>query len=116
MPSTTTVHQASASLIGRHAPAALLGTAARLLPGIALCGAVTLAAVLLEELEAGLLGRAWLKALVLAILVGTLVRTVWTPSARLLPGISFSAKTLLEAARRLPQRRHHPGCRTPPAR
>lgn len=98
MPSTITVHQASGSLLGRSAPATLLCTAARLLPGIALCGAVTLAAVLLEELEAGLLGRAWLKALVLAILVGTLVRTAWTPGARLLPGISFSAKTLLEVA------------------
>jgi uncharacterized integral membrane protein (TIGR00698 family) len=98
MPSTTTVHQASASLLGRSAPATILGTAARLLPGIALCGAVTLAAVLLEELEAGLLGRAWLEALVLAILIGTLVRTTWTPSARLLPGIFFSAKRLLEVA------------------
>jgi hypothetical protein len=53
MPSTTTVHQASASLLGRSAPATILGTAARLLPGIALCGAVTLAAVLLRSWRPG---------------------------------------------------------------
>src|SRR5258708_14859504 len=98
MPSTTIVCQVHVVSTGRLAPALYVGAATRLLPGIALCGAVTLAAVLLERLEAGLLGRAWLEALVLAILVGTLVRTAWTPSARWLPGISFSAKTLLEVA------------------
>jgi uncharacterized integral membrane protein (TIGR00698 family) len=69
-----------------------------LLPGVALCIAVTLAATLLQSLEARLLGRAWLEALVLAILVGTAVRTAWTPSARWFAGINFSAKTLLEIA------------------
>jgi uncharacterized integral membrane protein (TIGR00698 family) len=73
-------------------------TVARLLPGILLCGAVTLVAVVLERLEAGIFGRAWLEALVLAILVGTVVRTVWTPSQRWRAGIGFSAKTLLEIA------------------
>ncbi len=34
----------------------------------------------------------------LAILVGTALRTVWTPGARWKPGIRFSAKTLLEVA------------------
>jgi uncharacterized integral membrane protein (TIGR00698 family) len=74
------------------------GAIARLLPGILLCGAVTLVAVVLERLEAGIFGRAWLEALVLAILVGTVVRTVWTPSPRWRAGIGFSAKTLLEIA------------------
>ena len=40
----------------------------------------------------------WLEALVLAILVGTAVRTAWKPSARWTGGIAFSAKTLLEIA------------------
>lgn len=71
---------------------------ARLVPGLLLCGAVTLAALGLERVETGLFGHAWLEALVLAILVGALVRTLWTPSQRWAPGISFSAKTLLEIA------------------
>ncbi len=79
-------------------PTSRLRRAARVVPGIALCGAVTMAATALERLETGLFGRAWLEALVLAILVGTLVRTAWSPGARWLPGISFGAKTLLEVA------------------
>jgi uncharacterized integral membrane protein (TIGR00698 family) len=71
---------------------------ARLVPGLLLCGAVTLAALGLERVEAGLFGHAWLEALVLAILVGALVRTLWTPSQRWTPGITFGAKTLLEIA------------------
>lgn len=71
---------------------------ARLVPGLALSGAVTLVALGLERVEAGLFGHAWLEALVLAILVGALVRTVWNPGRRWTPGISFSAKTLLEIA------------------
>jgi len=71
---------------------------ARLVPGLLLCGAVTLAALGLERVEAGLFGHAWLEALVLAILVGALVRTLWTPSRRWTPGITFGAKTLLEIA------------------
>ena len=68
------------------------------LPGLALCVAVTAAATLLQGLEEQIFGRAWLEALVLAILMGTLVRTLWTPSARFFPGIAFGAKTVLEIA------------------
>ncbi len=75
-----------------------LAQAARLLPGVALCAAVTLGATLLERAEAALTGRAWIEALVLAILVGTALRAAWTPGARWAPGIHFSAKTLLELA------------------
>jgi uncharacterized integral membrane protein (TIGR00698 family) len=85
-----------------HRLAAAVGsipaTAARLAPGLVLCGAVTIVAVVLERLEAGIFGHAWLEALVLAILVGTVVRTFWTPSQRWRAGIGFSAKTLLEIA------------------
>ena len=48
----------------------------RLVPGIALSAAVTGTAVLLERAETALFGRAWLESLVLAILLGTLVRTL----------------------------------------
>ena len=39
-----------------------------------------------------------MEALVLAILVGTAVRTAWTPSTTFTTGIAFSAKLLLEIA------------------
>ncbi len=68
------------------------------LPGVALCIAVMLAAMALERAEAFAFGAKWLEALVLAILVGTAVRTVWTPGQIWSPGIAFSAKTLLEIA------------------
>ncbi|MDB5360779.1 MAG: hypothetical protein JWO51_2076 [Rhodospirillales bacterium] len=70
----------------------------QLIPGLLLCGGVTLAAMALQILEERVLGRPYLEALVLAILLGTLVRSVWTPHRRWLPGINFSAKFLLEVA------------------
>lgn len=76
----------------------MIAAARNILPGIVLCAAVVLAAELLQEAEIALFGRAWLEALVLAILVGTAVRTTWTPAARWQPGIGFSAKMLLEIA------------------
>jgi len=72
--------------------------AGQLLPGLGLCALVSAAAYGLDALEAHFAGRAWLEALVLAILLGTAVRTFWTPSAFWLPGIAFSAKTVLEIA------------------
>ena len=72
--------------------------ASRLAPGLLLCGAVALAAVVLQHVEVSLFGRSWLEALVLAILLGTAVRTVWTPAASWTPGIDFSARFLLEVA------------------
>lgn len=74
------------------------GYLARLVPGLCLCLLVTALSYILQGVEARVLGRAWLEALVLAILVGTAIRTAWTPSNRWLPGIQFSAKTLLELA------------------
>ena len=52
----------------------------------------------LQEAELSAAGRAWIEALVLAILVGAAVRTAWTPGPRWKPGIDFSAKLLLEIA------------------
>jgi uncharacterized integral membrane protein (TIGR00698 family) len=72
--------------------------AVRVLPGVALCLVVTVIARMLERAETAMFGRAWLEALVLAILVGTTIRSVWRPSAGWLPGIAFGAKTLLEVA------------------
>jgi uncharacterized integral membrane protein (TIGR00698 family) len=71
---------------------------AGLLPGVLLCGAITAVAVGLEAVEVSLFDRAWIEALVLAILVGTVVRTVWEPGPVWRPGIHLSAKFLLEVA------------------
>lgn len=80
------------------APLARPQRSLKLLPGLALCTAIAGAAYLAQALEARLFGRAWLEALVLAILIGAAVRAVWTPGARWQAGISFSAKTVLEVA------------------
>ena len=69
-----------------------------LVPGLALCVAVSAAALALQALEVRLLGRAWLEALVIAILLGAAIRTAWTPPARFAPGVAFGAKILLEFA------------------
>ncbi|MDR3520091.1 MAG: putative sulfate exporter family transporter [Acidocella sp.] len=69
-----------------------------ILPGVILCAVITGLATLLEMLEARLVGEAFLEALVLAILLGVIIRTAWQPGAMWRPGIHFSAKTLLEVA------------------
>lgn len=67
-------------------------------PGLMLCAAVCAAALGLEHLEVVLCGHAWLEGLVLAIILGTILRTAWRPSRNFEPGIHLAAKTLLEAA------------------
>lgn len=69
-----------------------------LLPGLALAAALTLAAWALQALEVRLLGHAVVEALVMALLLGMLVRTFWTPPARYEPGIKFAGKQVLEMA------------------
>lgn len=76
----------------------LAASALALWPGLLLCAAVTGVAVALEALELRLFGRGWLDAVVLAILIGAAIRTLWTPPAALRPGVEFSARTLLEIA------------------
>src|SRR6185295_19407216 len=70
----------------------------QILPGLGLCGVIAGAGYLLQQVELRLSGRAWIEALVLAILVGAAVRTAWTPGPRWKRGIDFSAKLLLEIA------------------
>ncbi|GAA0870610.1 putative sulfate exporter family transporter [Brevundimonas basaltis] len=69
-----------------------------LIPGLLACAAVAVAAVAVQALEVRLLGRGWIDAIVLAILIGAAVRTLWTPPASIRPGIEFSARTVLEIA------------------
>ena len=70
----------------------------RIIPGLALCILVAAAAYLLQRLELAASSRAWIEALVIAILGGAAIRTAWTPSERWRPGIDFSAKLVLEIA------------------
>jgi uncharacterized integral membrane protein (TIGR00698 family) len=67
-------------------------------PGILLCGALSVGAFLLAGLEARFVGRAWIDGPVIAILAGSLLRTLYQPSGKLLPGIAFSGRMLLEIA------------------
>ncbi len=67
-------------------------------PGLLLCGAVTVAAFALEHVEVHFFGRAWLESLVLAILLGSIVRTFYKLDARFDAGIQYGAKTVLEIA------------------
>jgi uncharacterized integral membrane protein (TIGR00698 family) len=71
---------------------------AKVIPGIALCAIISAAAIGLQMLEEHWTGQPWIEALVIAILLGTGLRTLWTPDARWVPGIGFSARTLLEVA------------------
>jgi uncharacterized integral membrane protein (TIGR00698 family) len=70
----------------------------KLLPGLLACAAITIAATLLQEIEVHFAGQPYLEALVLAILIGVAVRTVWRPGPLWQPGINFSAKFVLELA------------------
>ncbi|MFT8895962.1 MAG: putative sulfate exporter family transporter [Acetobacter sp.] len=70
----------------------------RIFPGLLLSVAVAGSAMLLEQAERSFTGAAWVESLVLAILVGTILRTLWKPPAPFESGIQFSAHTLLEAA------------------
>jgi uncharacterized integral membrane protein (TIGR00698 family) len=70
----------------------------RFLPGILLCVAITLVAMLLERIEVFFVGQPYLEALVAAILIGVAVRTAWKPGKIWNDGISFSAKFVLEFA------------------
>ncbi|MGV2979324.1 YeiH family protein [Camelimonas sp. ID_303_24] len=67
-----------------------------LAPGVALCVAVGSAALALEAGERTLFGKAWLEPMVLAILMGAAVRSVWNPGPDWEPGVAWSARFLLE--------------------
>lgn len=89
---------ASAASAVSDAGAAAWRRVRRAVPGVALCSALSLAAWAVEWAERRATGGAWVESVVLAILLGAAVRTVWTPGARWRPGIAASAKTLLEVA------------------
>ena len=76
----------------------LVAKAAPLAWGMALCALVTLIAVTIQALEETLVAHPYVEAIVLAILLGTAIRTLWEPGGRWRAGIAFSAKQVLEVA------------------
>ena len=79
-------------------PTGLIAKIAPLISGVALSALVTLAAVAIQALEVSMVGHPYVEAIVLAILLGTIIRTLWEPGPRWRAGIAFSAKQLLEVA------------------
>ncbi|MET3843929.1 putative integral membrane protein (TIGR00698 family) [Bradyrhizobium sp. OAE829] len=69
-----------------------------LIPGIALCGAITAVSLGAQLVEERIFAHPYVEALVIAILLGMAIRTAWQPSQRWRSGIAFSAKQLLEVA------------------
>jgi len=75
------------------------GVGRLLLPGVALSATVAAGALAIAVAEEAVVGRPVIEALVIAILLGMVVRTLtptWTASAE--PGVRFVAKDLLELA------------------
>ena len=70
----------------------------RLLPGLALAGAVSVASLAVADAETRLFGHPIIEGLVVAILVGMVVRTTWPPPSRAAAGVRFAAKEVLEVA------------------
>ncbi len=69
-----------------------------ILPGTGICVVLTLIAIGAQILEERAFEHPYIEALVIAILLGIAVRSVWQPGALWRPGINFSAKLLLEIA------------------
>ncbi len=63
--------------------------------GFAATGAVAVASVSVAAVETRLFGHPVVEALVVALLLGMLVRLAWAPSEAYRPGIRFAGKQLL---------------------
>jgi uncharacterized integral membrane protein (TIGR00698 family) len=79
-------------------PGTTMGRLAALFLGILLCVLVTLVSMGIQSAEERIFGHPYIEALVIAILLGMAIRSIWKPSDRWRAGIAFSAKQLLEVA------------------
>ena len=73
-------------------------SATQVLPGLMLAILIALAAFATEYGEQAIWGRAWLEALVLAIILGSTLRSFGRLPARFCAGVRFAAKPVMEAA------------------
>ena len=76
----------------------MVSAVARRLPGLALVVAVSALAWAAERVLTAAVGHPTLEAIVLAILIGAVVRAFWSPPDRFGPGIAFAAGLLLEVS------------------
>jgi uncharacterized integral membrane protein (TIGR00698 family) len=76
----------------------LIAQSADLLPGIALSILVAVVAFGIQLVQERFFEHPYLEALVIAIVLGTALRTAWAPGPRWAAGIAFCAKQLLEIA------------------
>ncbi len=98
--------------VTKPAPFVWAKSVGNLLPGVLLCLAITAVAQTLQWGEEHLTGHPYVEALVLAILLGTALRTIWVPARP----VSSRYRLLRQAgsgsrrhpARRLRQPRRHP--------
>ncbi|GJD30964.1 hypothetical protein PMNALOAF_2215 [Methylobacterium adhaesivum] len=79
-------------------PGAASGRITSLVPGLLVCLVLTAAALGVQALEERATGHPYVEALVIAILLGIALRTLWSPGERFRAGIAFSAKQVLELA------------------
>jgi uncharacterized integral membrane protein (TIGR00698 family) len=77
---------------------AFVARVAGLLPGIGLSLVISVVSLGIQYVEERIFGHPYLEGLVMAILIGIVVRSFWQPGSRWRPGIAFSAKQLLETA------------------
>jgi uncharacterized integral membrane protein (TIGR00698 family) len=68
------------------------------LPGVIVAAVVGVLSIAIAGAEERLFGHAIIEGLVVAILLGMVVRTAWTPPENIDVGIRFTAKQVLEAA------------------
>lgn len=68
------------------------------LPGVLVASGITVIAFILADIQERLIDHAILEPLVLSLILGLIVRLLWTPSARVEKGIGFAGKQLLEFA------------------
>lgn len=69
-----------------------------LLPGLSLCLLIAVSAYVLQYFQLKLTGKAWLEPVVLAILLGAVIRNLVPLASAFHQGIQFSAKIVLEIA------------------
>lgn len=74
----------------------MLSAISRRLPGLGVVLLVSALSWVTEHALTAAVGHTTLEAIVLAILIGAIVRVFWTPPERFQPGIAFAAGLLLE--------------------
>ena len=88
----------SSTQAGVRAASERRGAPLALIPGLILCLVITGIAMGAQAVEESRFEHPYIEALVIAILLGIAVRTLWQPGERFRSGIAFSAKQLLEVA------------------